>query len=54
MRNNRLQLVGPENNPKTTTDVPTELSAAPAMPDAVMRQLRLVEADDGGPPDDAA
>jgi len=54
MRNNRLQLVACENSEKATTDAPTELSAAPALPDAVMRRLRLVEADDAAPPDDAA
>ena len=51
---NRLQLVVPENDAKATTDSPTDLSEVPALPDAAMRRLRLVEADDGGPPDDAA
>jgi hypothetical protein len=54
MRNNRLQLVVPENNAKVTTDATTELSAVPAMPDAVTRRLRLVDGDEGAPPDDAA
>jgi hypothetical protein len=54
MRSSRLQLVGPENSAKATSDAPTELAAAPAMPDALVPRLRLVESDDGGPPDDAA
>jgi hypothetical protein len=54
MRSNRLQLVVPENRAKASTDAPTELSAVTAMPDAVTRRFRLVDADDGGPPDDAA
>ena len=54
MRNNRLQLVVAKNSAKATTDTPTELSAVPAMPDSGMRCLRLVDADEGTPPDDAA
>ena len=54
MRHHRLQLVVPENDTKATTDGTTDLSEVPAMPDAAMPWLRLVEADDGGPSDDAA
>jgi hypothetical protein len=53
MRNNRLQLVACENSEKTT-DAPTELSAVTARPDSGIPRLRLVEADEGAPPDDAA
>jgi hypothetical protein len=54
MRSKRLQLVGPENSAKATTDTPTEVAGAPAMPDGVTRRLCLVETDEGTPPDDAA
>jgi hypothetical protein len=54
MRDNRLQLVEPENGAKATTDAPAERSTTPATPDAVMRPLRLVGAREGIPPDDAA
>jgi hypothetical protein len=54
MRDNRLQLVEPEYSAKASTDAPTELVAMTAMPDDVGRGLRLVETDDGAPPDDAA
>jgi hypothetical protein len=54
MRDNRLQLVAGENSEKATADAPTEPSAPPASPDAVMWRLRPVEADDAAPPDDAA
>ena len=54
MRHNRLQLVVPESDAKGTTDVPTELAAVIGMPDAVMQRLRLADAGEGAPPDDAA
>ena len=54
MRHNRLKLVVPENGAATTTDGPTELSVVPTCPDSGMRRLRLADADEGGPPDDAA
>ena len=54
MRHNRLKLVVPENRASTTSDGPTGLSAATARPDSGIRRLRLVEAYDGAPPDDAA
>ena len=53
MRHNRLKLVVPENS-ATTTDDTTELPAVAAMPDSGIRRLRLVVADEGAPPDDAA
>jgi hypothetical protein len=52
MRHNRLKLVEPENS--ATTDGTTELPAVPARPDSGMRRLRLVDADEGATPDDAA
>jgi hypothetical protein len=54
MRDNRLQLVEPENSAKESTDSPTERLAVTAMPDAVVQRLRLVDAGEGTPPDDAA
>jgi len=54
MRDNRLQIVEPESSAKATTDTSAELSAVPAMPDAVTPRLRLVDGGEGGPPDDAA
>ena len=54
MRDNRLQLVEPENNAGSATDVPLEPSSVPAMPDPVIRRLRLARADGGSSPDDAA
>jgi len=54
MRSNRLQLVVPENRAMASTDVPAGPSEVTAMPDAVVRRLGLMEADDGEPPDDAA
>jgi hypothetical protein len=53
MRRNRLKLVVPENS-ATTTDGTTELPATAAMQDSGIRGLRLVVADEGAPPDDAA
>jgi hypothetical protein len=54
MRHDRLQLVVDEKSAKATTDGPTELPAVPANPDSGLRRLRLVDADEGAPPDDAA
>jgi len=54
MRDNRLQLVEPENSATASTDAPTELVAVTATPYGVGRGLRLVEIDDGAPPDEAA
>jgi hypothetical protein len=54
MRHNRLRLVVPENRAATNTDDSTGLSAVTARPDSGIPRLRLVEADEGAPPDDAA
>ncbi len=54
MEHHRLQLVVPENDTKATTEIRTNLSEVPALPDTHMPWLRLVDADDGGPSDDAA
>ena len=54
MRHNRLKLVVPENSATTATDGTEELPAVPARPDFGIRRLRLVDADEGAPPDDAA
>jgi hypothetical protein len=54
MRHNRLKLVVPDNGAATNSDGPTELSAVTRKPDSGIRRLRLVEADEGAPPDDAA
>jgi len=54
MRDNRLQLVEPENSAKASTDAPTKRVVVTPMPDGVGPGLRLVEGDDGAPPDDAA
>jgi hypothetical protein len=54
MRHNRLKLVVPENITKAATDDTTELPAVAAMRDPDMRRLRLVDADEGATPDDAA
>ena len=54
MRRNRLKLVVVENAKMAATDGPTEIRAVAARADSAMRQLHLVDADEGAPPDDAA
>jgi hypothetical protein len=54
MRRDRLKLVVPENRAATTSDGPTDSSAMTEKPDSSIRRLRLVESDDGAPPEDAA
>ena len=54
MRRNRLKLVVLENGKTAATDGPTEIPAVAARADSAMRRLRLVDADEGAPPDDAA
>ena len=54
MRHNRLKLVVPEDNATTATDDTKEFLAVPATLDSGIRRLRLVDADEGAPPDDAA
>ena len=54
MRHDRLKLVVPEDSAKAATDGTTELLAVPATPDPAMRRLRVVDADEGPLPDDAA
>ena len=52
MRRKRLKLVVPEAS--ATTEGTTGLPAVAAMPRAVAPLLRLVDADGGASPDDAA
>jgi hypothetical protein len=54
MRRDRLKLVVPENRAASTSGDPTDLSAVTERPDFGIRRLRLVESDDGAPPEDAA
>jgi hypothetical protein len=54
MRRTRLNLVVLENGVTAATDGATETPAVPVIPDSAMRRLRLVDADEGAPPDDAA
>jgi hypothetical protein len=54
MPETRLQLVVMAEERATSMEALTEPSTVPAMPDAVMRRIRPVDADDGHPPDDAA
>ena len=54
MRPNRPKLVVLENGKTATTDGPTEIPAVVAREDSATRRLRLVDADEGAPPDDAA
>ncbi len=54
MRHNRLKLVVPEDNANAVTDGKTDRLEIPATPDPGMRRLRVVDADEGPLPDDAA
>ena len=54
MRYNRLKLVVSKNNTATATHDTKEFPAVTAMPDSAIRRLRLRDADQGPPPDDAA
>ena len=54
MRHERLKLVVPEDSAKAVTDGKTERLEIPATPDPGMRLLRIVDADEGPLPDDAA
>jgi hypothetical protein len=54
MRHDRLRLVAPEDRAAAATERSTELSAVTARPDSGIARLRLPEADEGAPPDDAA
>jgi hypothetical protein len=54
MRRDRLKLIVPENGAAATSDEPTYLSAMTERSDAGIRRLRLVESEDGAPPEDAA
>ncbi len=53
MRDDRLKLVVCEDGAKAATDGTTEF-AVPATPESSVRRLRLVDADEGPLPDDAA
>ena len=54
MRHVRLKLVVPEDSAHAATDGSTEFLAVPATPDSFVRRLRVVLADEGPLPDDAA
>jgi hypothetical protein len=54
MRHDRLKLVIPEDSANAVTDGKTELFAVPATPNSPVRLLRVADADEGLPPDDAA
>ena len=54
MQHDRLKLVVPEDSARAATNGSAELSAVPAMPDSSVRRLRVVDADEGPFPDDAA
>jgi hypothetical protein len=54
MRRNRLKLVVLESGVTGAPDGSTEVPAVPTRPDSAMRRLRLIDADEGAPPDDAA
>ena len=54
MRHDRLKLVVPEDNPNAVTDGKTERLEIPATSDPGIRLLRVVDADEGPLPDDAA
>jgi hypothetical protein len=54
MRRNQLKLVVVENGVTAATDGPAEIPAVAARPDVAMRWLRVDDADEGAPPDDAA
>ncbi len=54
MQHDRLKLVDPEDSADAATDGTTELFAVPAAPESSVRRLRVVDADEGPFPDDAA
>jgi hypothetical protein len=54
MRNERLKLVVPNDGANAAPDRSTELFAVTATPDPCLRLLRVVDADEGPLPDDAA
>ena len=54
MRRNRLKLVVLEDGVTAATDGAMETPALAARPDSAMRRLRLIDAEEGAPPDDAA
>ncbi len=54
MRHDRLKLVVPEDNAIAVTDGKTDRLEMAATPDPDMRLLRVVDADEGPLPDDAA
>jgi hypothetical protein len=54
MRYPRLKLVVPEDSAHAAVDGSSESFAVPAMPDSSVQLMRVVDADEGPPPDDAA
>ena len=54
MQHDRLKLVVSEDRAHAATDGSTELYAVPATPDSSVRRLRVVDGDEGPPPDGAA
>jgi len=54
MQHDRLKLVLSEDRTHAATDGSTDLFAVPATPDSSVRRLRVVDVDEGPPPDDAA
>ncbi len=54
MEHDRLKLVIPEDSGKSVTDGTTDRFDIPATPEPVMRLLRVLDADEGPLPDDAA
>ena len=54
MRHDRLKLVVPENNSNAVTDGKTDRLEIPATPEPGIRLLRILDADEGPLPDDAA
>jgi hypothetical protein len=54
MRYGWLKLVVPENGTAATPEDPADLSTVTERPDSGIQRLRLIESDDGAPPEDAA
>jgi hypothetical protein len=54
MQHDRLKLVVPDEGANATTDTTTDRLEIPTTPDPGVRRLRVVDADEGPPPDDAA
>jgi len=54
MRHDRLKLVVPEDRANAGTAGTTDRPEQSATPDPGVRRLRVVDADEGPPPDDAA